>query len=209
MSSSDPHRPAPVVYVVDDDDAMRESVSYLLKTVGLEVESFATAQAFLDRFDPERPGCLLTDVRMPGLSGLNLLSELRARVTDFPVIVMTAYADVPMAVQAMQGGAADFIEKPFRDQELLDRIQDVLQNQATHQSDGLKRREIEARLERLTPREREVLDSIVQGMLNKQIASELGLSIKTVELHRARVMEKMEAAHLADLVRQMTLYEIT
>lgn len=191
------------MFIVDDDSAMRESLAFLLGSIDLPVASFASAQTFLAQYREPRPGCLLTDVRMPGMSGLALLDELRARGWGLPVILMTAHADVPMAVRAMRAGAFDFIEKPFNDQDLLERIQSALDSDAARRATEHHQIELAARLERLSPREREVLELIVEGRLNKQIAGHLGLSIKTVELHRARVMEKMGANNLAELVRRV------
>lgn len=189
------------VFVVDDDDAMRESLEFLLGSVGVEARPFASASEFLEFYRPEMGGCLLLDVRMPGMGGLELQERLRALGYKIPVVIMTAYADVPMAVRAMQAGALDFIEKPFNDQQLLDRVHKALEQEHTLRNEQAEQAPIRSRFEQLTPRESEILKLVVEGYLNKQIASELGLSIKTVEQHRARVMEKTEAGSLADLVR--------
>ena len=192
-----------IVFVVDDDDAVRDSLQMLLRSVGLPVEAYADAGEFLDAFDPQRPGCLLLDVRMPGISGLDLQRRLSRMGVLLPIIFITGHGDVPMAVQAIQDGAIDFIQKPFHDQALLDRIQEALRLDAERREEIAERAEIDRRLERLTPRERQVLDLVVAGHANKVIAGELGLSQRTVEIHRAKVMEKMEADSLAHLVRMV------
>jgi two-component system, LuxR family, response regulator FixJ len=191
-----------LVLVVDDDQAMRESMEFLLDSLGLQVRSFASAQEFLGRYQPPvSAACLLLDVRMPGMNGLDLQTCLRERGIDLPVIIITAYADVPMAVRAMHQGAADFLEKPFNEQQLLVCIEKALARATEHLQTRERIQILEDRLARLTPREREVLLLVVRGLLNKQIARELDLSMKTVEQHRARVMEKLEADSLAALVR--------
>lgn len=201
MSSQESEKGRRPVFIVDDDDAMRESLEFLLESVGIEVRSFPVALEFLDFYRPEMGGCLLLDVRIPGMGGLELQEKLRQRGYRIPVIVMTAYADVPMAVRAMQAGALDFIEKPFNDQQLLDRVHQALDQEQTLRRQQDETASIRSHFEQLTPREREVLELVVEGHLNKQIASQLGLSVKTVEQHRARVMEKTEAGSLAELVR--------
>lgn len=190
-----------MVYVIDDDEAMRESLAFLFESVGLPVQAFASGRAFLDAHRSAMQGCLLLDVRMPGMSGLDLQERLQERNIRLPIVFMTAYADVPMAVRAMRTGAVDFIEKPFNEQQLLDCIQRALKHDRVRRKDREKLKPIEQRLERLTPREGEVMELVVKGLLNKQIASQLQLSVKTVEQHRARVMEKMDADSLAELVR--------
>ncbi len=189
------------VFVVDDDRAMRESLQFLLESISMPVQTFDSAQSFLDRWDASSLGCLLLDVRMPGMSGLELQQELQRRDVRLPVIIMTAYADVPMAVQAMHLGAMDFIEKPFNEQQLLDRINKALDRAARERRSAEEVTVLRDRADRLTPREHEVMRLVVRGRLNKQIAHELNLSMKTVEQHRAKVMEKMEADSLAVLVR--------
>lgn len=189
------------VFVVDDDDAMRESLEFLLESVDIEARSFSSALAFLDFYRPGMGGCLLLDVRIPGMGGLELQEKLRGRGCRIPVIIMTAYADVPMAVRAMRAGALDFIEKPFNDQQLLDRVHQALEHEERIRREQQEKAPLQSRFEQLTPREREILELVVEGHLNKQIASRLGLSIKTVEQHRARVMEKTGAGSLAELVR--------
>ncbi len=189
------------VFVVDDDAAVRDSLSWLIKSVGLNVESYASAQDFLDALDPKGRGCVVLDVRMPGMSGLELQEKLVADDVSVPVIMLTGHGDVPMAVRAVKAGAFDFIEKPFNDQVLLDRIQQALkQEQQTRQVEE-QRAQVVSRLALLTPREREVLSWVVSGNPNKVIAAQLGISCRTVEIHRGRVMEKMQARSLSELVR--------
>jgi two-component system, LuxR family, response regulator FixJ len=191
------------VFVVDDDDAVRTSLRLLLKSVGLPVETFPSAQEFLDAFDAERAGCLVLDIRMPGMSGLELQQRLNEIHAIIPIVFITGHGDVPMAVEAMQHGAVDFIQKPFRDQDLIDRINQALEKDRDNRA-GLKERDaIRRRMQQLTPREREVLDLVTQGKANKVIAGDLNVSQRTVEIHRARVMEKMGASSLAHLVRMV------
>lgn len=194
---------AATVFVVDDDEAMRSSMAWLIESEGLRVETFDSAQSFLAACYPGRAGCLLLDVRMPGMSGLELQEHLRHRQMRLPVIIITGHGDVPMAVRAMKAGAVDFIEKPFDDETLLATIQRALELDAYQRSQQAGRAEIAARLAQLTPREHEVMLMVTDGMSNKEIANELGVSAKTVEAHRARVMEKMEARSLAELVRMV------
>jgi len=191
----------PTVFVVDDDAAARESLSWLLESIGLCVEAYATAAEFLRSYDPERPSCLVVDVRLPGMSGLDLLDELAAREITVPVIVVSAYAEVPSAVRAFKAGAIDFVEKPFCDQVLLDRIQQAIRVDSHARAARAARAAIKARLTLLTPREREVMEFAVAGKANKVIAVELGVAEKTVEVHRARLMRKLQVHSLADLVR--------
>ncbi len=193
--------PDPTVFVVDDDDAIRDSLRWLLESARLPVETFASASEFLTAFDAARPGCLVLDVRMPEMSGLELQERLAARGGSLPIIVLTAHADVPMAVRAMKNGAADFLVKPFRSQELLERIHAALRKDTEARAEAQRRAAILARLATLTAREREVMDLVVAGRSNKAIAAQLEVSTKTVEAHRTRIMEKMEADSLADLVR--------
>ena len=192
------------VFVVDDDDAVRDSLMDLVDSVGLRVESFASAQAFLDTYDAGRAGCLVLDIRMPGMSGLELQERLCELNSSLPIIFITGHGDIPLAVRAMQRGAMDFIQKPFRDQELLDRIGQALDKGTQTLAVQEEQQEFAERLRTLTQREREVMEMIVSGKANKVIAIDLGLSQRTVELHRARVMEKMQAKTLADLVRVVT-----
>lgn len=195
--------PEQKIHIVDDDEALRDSLVWLLESSGYGVTAYESAEAFLSVYDPSMAGCLVLDVRMPGMSGLELFEELNRRRCPLPVIFITGHGDVPMAVSAVKKGAADFIEKPFGDREMLGLIEQCL---ATERQ-GRQRRRLEAdtarRLEHLTQREREVLDLIIAGKLNKQIADILGISIKTVEVHRARVMEKMGVGSLAELVQHV------
>jgi two-component system response regulator FixJ len=191
----------PTVFVVDDDQAVRDSLRWLLESVSLPVETFASAGEFLDRYNPEQPGCLVVDVRLPGLSGLELQERLKQQKVDLPAIVITGHGDVAMAVEAMKAGALEFFEKPVGDQKLLDSVWKAIERNLDDRRQRAAHNNIRDRLNRLTPREREVMDLVVMGKLNKQIAAELGVSFKTVEVHRARVMQKMEAASLAELVR--------
>ncbi len=191
----------PIVYVVDDDAGARQSLKYLVNSVGLEAETFDTGAAFLDAYTAARPACLLLDVRMPGMGGLELQEHMAARGIDIPVIMLTAYAEVPVAVRAMKTGAIDFVEKPFSDHALLERIQRAVELAVGRYAERTRQAERAARLQRLTPREIEVLRLVVDGQGNKQVAARLGLSAKTVEIHRANVMKKLGASSLAELVR--------
>jgi len=191
----------PVVFVVDDDPAMRDSLRWLIESTGLQVETFADAQAFLARIYPEVPGCLVLDVRMPGMSGIDLQAEMARRGIGLPTIVVTGHAEVAMAVQAVKSGAIDFIEKPFSDQLLLDRVRQGIDMDRRERDGRARRGEILRRMGLLTQREREVLDLVVAGKPNREIAATLHLSPKTVEVHRAHVMEKMQASSVAELVR--------
>lgn len=193
----------PTVFVVDDDDAVRSSLRLLFKSYGLDAVMHASADEFLASYDISRPGCLVLDVRMPGLSGPELQQRLNALGATIPIVFITGHGDVPMAVEAMQAGAVDFIQKPFRDQDLLDRINQALDKDAGSRRMLAERNMIRKRLESLTPREGEVLHLVVAGKANKVIAGDLNLSQRTVEIHRARVMEKMEAHSLAHLVRMV------
>lgn len=194
----------PTVFVVDDDQAMRNSLKWLIESVGMRVETYASADDFMRHYYPGRAGCLLLDVRMPGMSGLDLQDHLARESIRIPVIIITGHGDVPMAVRAMKSGAVDFIEKPFNDELLLDSIRNALAADLEQRSHQAERAEIATRLAQLTPREYEVMEKVAAGMSNKQIALDLGVSSKTVEAHRARVMEKMEADSLAELVRMVT-----
>jgi len=191
----------PTVFIVDDDAAIRFAMQALMDSVNLNHEIFASADEFLEKIAGQRPGCLVLDIRMPGLGGLELQEELIRRGNTLPIIFITGHGDVPMAVEAMQKGAVDFIQKPFRDQELLDRIREALATDEERREAQQHHAEVAHRLERLTNREREVFDLVVTGKPNKVIAYELGVSQRTVEIHRARVMEKMQARSLADLVK--------
>jgi two-component system, LuxR family, response regulator FixJ len=193
--------PEPIVFVVDDDRAMRESLRWLLESVGLTVRTYANAADFLREYEPTQPGCLVLDVRMPGMSGLDLQADLVRRGTGLPTIVVTGHAEVPMAVRAVKAGAVDFIEKPFSDQLLLDRVRQALEIDRLEREVRRRREEARRRLESLTAREREVLMLVAAGKANKEIAAELGLSQKTVEVHRSHVMSKMFVDSLAELIR--------
>lgn len=195
-----PEEPA-LVYVVDDDQGVRESLGLLLDSVGIENRTFESAADFLAGFDEHRVSCLIADIRMPGMSGLELQAELNSRHIAIPIIFITGHGDVPMAVGAMKAGAMDFLPKPFRDQELLDRVNSALAQAREGFQEQQQEIEVRARYETLTPREAEVMGMVVQGSANKVIAMDLGVSQRTVELHRARVMQKMAARSLAELVR--------
>src|SRR5919108_2793788 len=190
-----------MIFVVDDDAAMREALQRLLRSVGLRVATFASAREFLQHRDADVPGCVVLDVRLPGLSGLDLQRELAAAQLDLPIIFITGYGDIPMTVRAMKAGAVEFLTKPFRDQDLLDAIQQALERDrvAWHRRAALAT--LRQCYDRLTPREREVMRLVVAGLLNKQIAAELGTSEIMIKVHRGQVMRKMQAASVADLVR--------
>lgn len=194
---------APTVFVVDDDEGARNSLRFLLKSVGLPARAFNSAQEFLAAYAPSQAGCLVLDVRMPGMSGLELQQELNRRGAVIPVIFVTGHGDVPMAVEAVQHGAFDFVQKPYREQEMLDRIQRALAKDRANRQALQERDRIRARLASLTPREREVMALMTLGKPNKVMAAELGLSQRTVEIHRAHVMEKSGATSVAQLVRMV------
>ena len=191
----------PTVFIVDDDDAVRRFLTGLIRSIDLKVEAYASAQDFLDAYQPGRPGCLLLDVRMPGMSGLELQRELAERAIALQVVILTGHGNVPVAVQAMKAGAVDFIEKPFNNELLLDRIQRAVAQSLRSDSAREARDETVRRLDTLTPRERQVFELVVGGETNKSIAHGLAISEKTVEIHRARVMRKMRARSLAALVQ--------
>ena len=191
----------PTVFIVDDDPAIRFAMQALMDSVDVPHEIYGSGDEFLEKVEEHRPGCLVLDIRMPGLGGLELQEELISRGSTLPIIFITGHGDVPMAVEAMQKGAVDFIQKPFRDQDLLDRVREALLTDRERRKEQEKHAEVEKRLARLTNREREVFDLVVTGKPNKVIAYELGVSQRTVEIHRARVMEKMQAKSLADLVK--------
>jgi two-component system, LuxR family, response regulator FixJ len=198
----------PIVFVVDDDPATRDSLRWLLQSVGLPVQTLATAEEFLSAYEAGQPGCLVLDVRMPGMSGLNLQETLVARDITLPVIIITGYAEVPTAVRALKTGAIDFIEKPFNDDVLLDRVRQAIEVDRQARAARDQRTLAEKRFAQLTPREREVMQLVVAGKANKVIAGELGLSPKTVEVHRASVMSKMDADSVAELVRLAMLVSV-
>ena len=193
--------PDEIVYVVDDDASVRRALSRLIRSVGLPVETFPTAQAFLDAPPRDQPACLVLDVRLPGRSGLDLQSTLREAGNPLPIVFITAHGSVSTSVQAMKGGAVDFLQKPFNDQDLLDSIQRALARSRQLRADQAEQSELAQRHASLTTREREVLRLVAAGMLNKQIAGELGIAEKTIKVHRARVMDKMQVASVPDLVR--------
>jgi two-component system response regulator FixJ len=198
----------PTIYVVDDDDGMRRALDTLLSTVGYKTAVISRPSEFLSQFKPETHGCLVLDIRMPEMSGLEVQQQLNRMGSTLPVIFITGHGDVPMAVQAMKEGAFEFIQKPFRDQDLLDRINHALKQDAEYRNNAARRSEVQHRLASLTPREKQVMDFIVDGSANKVIAIDLGLSERTVEIHRAKVMEKMGARSVAHLVKlHMTLNE--
>ena len=191
----------PIVFIVDDDESLRETLTRLVESVGLSARAFESATSFLEAYEPEQPGCLVLDVRMRGMSGLDLLSNLRAGGSALPVIMMSAFGDVATAVRAMKAGALDFVEKPFSNQAMLELIQQSLKADSQAREARRVKDEFTTRHEALTTREREVMALVVSGASNKEISSRLGISPKTVEAHRARVMRKMDARSLADLGR--------
>jgi FixJ family two-component response regulator len=191
---------APVISVVDDDAGARSSLRLLLKSLGLAATAYDCAASFLAAYDPAQPGCLLLDIRMPGMSGLELQQVLNQRGITAPIVFLTGHGDVPMAVEAMQHGAFDFLQKPFRDQDLLDRVQRALAKDRAIRAELRGQESIRGRLDSLTAREHDVLELVATGAPNKVIAHKLGISQRTVEIHRARVMEKMSADSLAALV---------
>jgi len=192
------------VYIVDDDEAVRDSLRWLVESVGLTTEIFSSANNFLDICDAGLTGCLVSDIRMPGMSGLELQEQLNLKEIKIPIIFITGFGDIKMAVHAIQAGAVDFITKPFNDQELLDRIQHAMIDGEQAWRHQVHKDEIKAHFLCLTPREREVMEKVISGTLNKVTAAELNISNKTVEAHRAKVMEKMQAANLAELIRMAT-----
>jgi FixJ family two-component response regulator len=200
--------PPPVVHIVDDDRDMRDSLAYLLRSVDIAVQVYATAAEFLALYRPTQPGCLLFDVRMPDISGLELYEQLVARGVTVPVIFMTAYADVPMAVRALKSGAVEFLEKPFNRQRLLERVQRAIADDLARRERGELWEHVALRLSDLTERERNVLDLVLTGLPNKAIASKLGITERTVELRRASLMKKLDVASVVELIRLMTQYEI-
>ena len=197
-----------IVFVVDDDPSMREAIKNLISLAGLRVETFSAAQEFLRSERPDLPGCVVLDVELPGLSGLELQRELAARGSELPIIFITGYGDIPMSVRAMKAGATEFLTKPFRDHDLLDAIQEALRRDRAARQHSRENAELRGRFDALTSREREVMSLVVAGWLNKQIGFELEISEITVKIHRGRVMNKMGAQSLAELVRMTERLEI-
>ncbi len=195
------------VFIVDDDAAVRDSLSLLLKSVGIQSRIFTSGDEFLTAYEPDWAGCILLDIRMPGVSGMEVQRRLVERDCTLPIIFITGHGDIPMAVEAMHLGAHDFVQKPFHDQELLDRIQAALNANREQQDDIELKRSVRERFESLTPREAEVMGAVVKGHANKVIAMDLDLSQRTVEIHRARVMEKMQVRSLAELVKLSVLLD--
>jgi FixJ family two-component response regulator len=198
---------APVAFIVDDDEAVRDSLGLLLKAAGLSSRAYRSAEAFLEDFDGSDYGCLILDIRMPGMSGLELQSVLHERNIGLPIVFITAHGDVPMAVEAVRRGAVDFIQKPFDDDALVEKVAEAVVTSARRHEEELERNEIRRRVDSLTAREHQVMTQVVQGKANKVIASDLGVSQRTVEIHRSRVMEKMQAGSLAQLVRMVLIAE--
>jgi FixJ family two-component response regulator len=190
----------PIIYLVDDDEAVRDALGMLFKSIGLKHAAYASALEFLERYDRKRHSCLVADIRMPGLSGLELQQRLNEQRAEIPIIFITGHGDVPMAVTAMKSGAADFVQKPFRDQDLIDRINKALARDRERRHGRAEEEEIRGRVALLTPREKEVMQRVVRGQANKVIAMDLGVSQRTVELHRARVMRKLKMRSVAELV---------
>lgn len=196
-----------LVHVIDDDDAVRDSLSFLLRTADLDVATYQSATQFLERLTKDIDGCVITDVRMPDMSGLDLLRRLRALSCNVPVIVMTGHGDIQLAVEAMKAGALDFLEKPFDDERVLGAVRAAMELRRTDSERAGLRSQIEARLDSLSQRERQVLDGLVAGLPNKTIAHDLGISPRTVEVYRANVMTKMQAGSLSELVRMVLLIQ--
>ena len=194
---------SPVVFVVDDDPSVRSSLKFLLSTVGLHVESFDSADTFLRKNPPEGPSCLVLDVRLPGLSGLDFQRELAARKISIPIVFLTGHGDIPMSVRAMKAGAVEFLTKPVRDQDLLDAVRIALERDRARREQEKEVMIVQRRFDSLTSREREVISMVVSGMLNKQIADQLGTAESTVKVQRSRALEKMHAESLVDLVRMI------
>ncbi len=194
---------ASIVFVVDDDASVRSSLKFLLSTVGLPVESFDSADSFLRKKPPDVPSCLVLDVRLPGLSGLDFQSELAARKMRIPIVFLTGHGDVPMTVRAMKAGAVEFLTKPFRDQDLLDAVRVALERDRARREQEKEVTDLQQRFDSLTSREQQVISMLVSGMLNKQIAGQLGTAESTVKVQRSRAMEKMQAESLVDLVRMI------
>lgn len=197
------------IHVVDDDQAVRESIEWLIESVGLNIRTYASANEFLENYTEDSLGCLILDVRMPGISGLDLQHILTERGIDLSVVFVTGHGDVPMAVRALKNGAVDFIEKPFNDQLLLDTIQSAVQKHSQRLKQRAELENLQTRYDNLTTREQEVMDRVVTGKPNRDVGGELGISVKTVEVHRAKVMEKMRARSIADLVKMAMMMRET
>jgi len=195
------HAEDPIVFVVDDDPSMREALRSLFRSVGLQVEAFGSASEFLESKIPDVTSCLLLDIRLPRLSGLDFQAELTKAGIHIPIIFMTGHGDIPMSVKAMKAGAVDFLSKPFRDQDMLDAVERAIENDRKRRGDAKAISDVRARFAILSPREREVLALVVAGLMNKQIAAEIGIAEITVKIHRRHAMKKMGAKSLADLVR--------
>ena len=195
--------PNGVVFVVDDDPSVRSSLKFLISTVGLQVETFESAEAALQKLSPEAPSCLVLDVRLRGLSGLDLQGELAARNCQVPIVFITGHGDIPMTVRAMKAGAVEFLTKPFRDQDLLDAVHIALERDRARRQRESESTELQQRFDSLTSREREVISLVVAGKLNKEIAHQLGTAENTIKVHRGRAVEKMHAQSVAELVRMM------
>ena len=192
---------AETVYIIDDEQDVRDALQMLLKSIGLTVETFPSAIDFIDQYQMEWPGCILVDIRMPGMSGIELQKKLNAMGAPIPVIVISGHADVPTAVRVIQEGAVALLEKPVSDQELLDKVQSAINSDRELREAYLEKKKIQSCYNHLTPREKEIMNEVTLGKMNKVIAYELDITTRTVELHRAHVMEKMQARSLADLVR--------
>ncbi|CDZ55219.1 response regulator transcription factor [Neorhizobium galegae] len=197
----------PVVHILDDDESMREALTDLLQSMQISSRAFATTQAFLESYRRDQPGCILLDVRLPGVSGLDFQGHLERLGNHMPIIFMTGFGDIPMSVRAMKAGAVDFLTKPFRDQDILDAVTVALDKDAQRRRESAASDAVAALAATLTPREREVMAAVVQGLMNKQIAFNLGISEITVKLHRGNVMRKMDARSVADLVRKTELLD--
>lgn len=196
---------SPIVFIVDDDVSMREALTDLFRSMKFDAEAFDSAGAFLEKANLNRPGCLLLDVRLPGISGLDFQMQLERVGNRMPIIFMTGFGDIPMSVRAMKAGAVDFLTKPFKEQDILDAVAAAMERDASRRRESAQNDAVTSLAEQLTPREREVMGAVVRGLMNKQIAYELGISEVTVKLHRGNVMRKMEAESLADLVRKAEL----
>jgi len=199
---------APCVFIVDDDEQVRSALTLLMESVGLKAESFASASDYLQQFDAGKSGCLILDVRMPGISGLDLQARLSAETIHPPIIIITGHGDVPMAVRAVTAGAVDFIEKPFNNQSMLDNVHRAIELDAKQRGESSRLQDIEKRYNDLTPREKEVLLCVIEGKRNKIIAADMNISQSTVEAHRSKVMDKMLADSLSDLMRMALLLKL-